>query len=64
MHRGVHVKKEFMDLFEIKKKIVKFYKKPFIRNVEEGTFIANHNGEILNSTPNLRTKATFIQEGA
>ena len=47
-----------------KKKIVKFYKKPFIRNVEEGTFIANHNGEILNSTPNLRTKTTFIQEGA
>ena len=54
MHRGVHVKKEFMDLFEILKKIVKFYKKPFIRNVEEGTFIANHNGEILNSTPNFK----------
>ena len=51
-----------MDLFEIE--IIKAYKKPFIRNVEEGTFIANHNGEILNSTPNLRTKTTFIQEGA
>ena len=54
MHRGVHVKKEFMDLFDKKKYIVKFYKKPFIRNVEEGTFIANHNGEILNSAPSFK----------
>ena len=54
MHGGVPVNKEFIDLFAIKKKIVKAYKKPLIRNVEEGTFIANHNGEILNSTPNFK----------
>ena len=38
---------KFGDLFEIK--IIKAYKKPFTRNVEEGTFTANHDGEILNS---------------
>ena len=46
MHGGVPVNEEFMYLFEIE--IIKAYKKPFIRNVEEGTFIAYHNGEIVN----------------
>ena len=29
--------------------IMKAYQKPVTRNNEEGTFIINHNGEILNS---------------
>ena len=35
------------DYFEIS--IIKAYKKPLTRNIEEGTFIINYNGEILNS---------------
>ena len=45
-HGGVPNNKGIGDLFEIK--VLKAYKKPFTRNVEEGTFIANHNGIILN----------------
>ena len=44
---GVPGNKEFGDLFEIE--IIKAYKQPFTRNIEDGTFIANHDGEILNS---------------
>ena len=52
MHGGVPVNKEFIDLFEMQNS--QCLKKPFIRNIEEGTFIANHNGEILNSTTNFK----------
>ena len=39
--------KEFDNFFEVK--ILEAYKKPFIMCVEEGTYIANHQGELLNS---------------
>ena len=46
-HGGIHPNQNFGDLFDIK--ILKAYKKPFTRNAEEDTYIANHNGELLNS---------------
>ena len=67
-HGGVPENNEFGDLFEIK--IIKAYKKPFTRHVEEGTFIANHEGEILNSKSEwhqpqiVRIKTTVVQGGA
>ena len=62
---GVPGNKEFWDLFEIE--IIKAYKQPFTRNIEDGTFIANHDGEILNSQSEWHqpqivwTKITIIQ---
>ena len=38
---------KFEDYFEIQ--IVKAYSKPLTRIIEEGTFIINHEGEVLNS---------------
>ena len=46
-HGGKDDDKEFDDYFELK--ILKAYKKPFTICVEEGTYIANHQGEVLNS---------------
>ena len=37
----------FSDYFDIE--IVKSYKKPLTRIIEEGTFIVNYQGEVLNS---------------
>lgn len=54
--------------FEIQ--ILKSYKKQFTRLVEEGTFIASHNGELLNSKSEwhqakvVRTTTQVIQGGA
>ena len=67
-HSGKADDKEFSDYFEIQ--ILKSYKKPFTRLVEEGTFIASHNGELLNSKSEwhqakvVRTIAQVIQGGA
>ena len=61
-HSGKADDKEFQ--------ILKSYKKPFTRLVEEGTFIASHNGELLNSKSEwhqakvVRTTTQVIQGGA
>ena len=44
VHGGVPENKVFGDLFE--DVTLKAYKKPFTRNIEEGTKIANHKGEV------------------
>ena len=46
-HGGKSDDKNFSDYFEIQ--ILKAYKKPFTRLVEEGTYITSHRGELLNS---------------
>ena len=59
---------DFSDYFEIK--ILKAYKKPFTRLVEEGTFISSHRRELLNSKNEwhqaklVRTTTRVIQGGA
>ena len=45
-HGGKDDRKEFEDYFEVQ--ILKAYKKPFTRLIEEGTFITSHKGELLN----------------
>ena len=44
-HGGKAEDKNFEDYFEFR--ILKAYKKPFTMCVEEGTYIANHKGELL-----------------
>ena len=67
-HEGKSADKNFSDYFEIK--ILKAYKKPFTRLVEEGTFISSHRGELLNSKNEwhqaklVRTTTRVIQGGA
>ena len=67
-HGGKDEDKEFDDYFEVK--ILKAYKKPFTMCVEEGTYIANHQGELLNSKSEwhqpklIRTTTTVVQGGA
>ena len=67
-HGGKDDDKEFDDYFEVK--ILKAYKKPFTMCVEEGTYIANHQGELLNSKSEwhqpklIRTTTTVVQGGA
>ena len=46
-HGGLKDGEKFEDYFEIL--IVKSYRKPLTRIIEEGTFIINHEGEVLNS---------------
>ena len=61
-------KKQFFDYFEIE--ILRAYSKAFTKCVEEGTLIASHKGEILNSKSEwhqakvIRTTTTVIQGGA
>ena len=61
-------RKEFEDYFEVQ--ILKAYKKPFTRLIEEGTFITSHRGELLNSKSEwhqakvVRTRTEVIQGGA
>ena len=45
-HGGRDLNKMFSDFFEIE--ILKAYSKAFTKCVEEGTFIASHQGEVLN----------------
>ena len=65
-HGGIQPNQTFGDLFDIK--VLKAYKKPFTRNAEEGTYIANHNGELLNSKSEwhqpriVRTKQLLSKE--
>ena len=67
-HGGVTAGKTFSDYFEIQ--ILKAYKKPFTRLVEEGTYISSHKGELLNSKNEwhqaklVRTTTNVIQGGA
>ena len=43
-HGGLKKGEKFEDYFDIL--IIKSYKKPMTRNIEEGTFIINYQGEI------------------
>ena len=58
----------FSDYFDIV--ILKAYKKPFTKCVEEGTYIASHKGEVLNSKSEwhqakiIRTTTRVMQGGA
>merc|ERR1712004_489791 len=67
-HGGKDDDKEFSDYFEVQ--ILKAYKKPFTRLVEEGTFITSHRGELLNSKSEwhqakvVRTRTEVVQGGA
>ena len=60
--------KTFSDYFEIT--ILKAYRKPLTRLVEEGTYISSHEGELLNSKNEwhqaklVRTTTRVIQGGA
>ena len=67
-HGGKAADKNFSDYFEIQ--ILKAYKKPLTRLVEEGTYISSHKGELLNSKNEwhqakiVRTTTRVIQGGA
>ena len=65
-HGGVKEGSKFEDYFEIC--IVKAYRKPITRVVEEGVFIINHEGEILNSKTEWHQpkiiRTTVLQGGA
>ena len=67
-HGGKAEDKSFEDYFEFR--ILKAYKKPFTMCVEEGTYIANHKGELLNSKSEwhqaklIRTTTRVVQGGA
>ena len=67
-HGGRDQRKEFSDYFEIE--IMKAYSKAFTKCVEEGTYIASHKGEVLNSKSEwhqakvIRTTTRVIQGGA
>ena len=67
-HGGKSDNKTFSDYFEIK--ILKAYQKPFTMLVEEGTYISNHKGELLNSRNEwhqakiIRTTTRVVQGGA
>ena len=67
-HGGKDPEKKISDYFEVE--ILKAYKKPFTRLVEEGTFISSHQGELLNSKSEwhqakiIRTTTQVIQGGA
>ena len=60
-HGGKADNNDFSDYFEIQ--ILKSYKKPFTRLVEEGTFIASHNGELLNSKSEWHQAKVVRQRG-
>ena len=67
-HGGRSKTKAFSEYFDIT--ILKAYRKPFTKSVEEGTFIASHKGDLLNSKSEwhqakiIRTTTTVIQGGA
>ena len=67
-HGGRSQNLAFSDYFDIV--IIKAYKKPFTKCVEEGTYIANHKGEVLNSKSEwhqakiIRTTTRVMQGGA
>lgn len=67
-HGGRDQAKPFEDYFQIK--VLKSYKKAFTKCVEEGTLIASHGGEVLNSKSEwhqakvIRTTTRVLQGGA
>ena len=66
-HQGRASNKSFSDYFNIE--IMKSYRKPVTKCVEEGTYIANHQGEVLNSKSEwhqakiIRTTTKVVQGG-
>ena len=67
-HGGKDADKNFSDYFEVQ--ILKAFRKPFTRLMEEGTLISNHEGDLLNSKNEwheakiVRTTTKVIQGGA
>ena len=67
-HGGRAQGKIFPDYFDIT--ILKAYKKPFTKCVEEGSYISSHQGQLLNSKSEwhqakiIRTTTTVVQGGA
>ena len=67
-HGGKTGIKSFSDYFSIK--VLKAYQKAFTKCVEEGTYMANHKGELLNSKSEwhqakvIRTTTLVVQGGA
>ena len=65
-HGGLKQGGKFEDFFTFE--IVKAYQKVMTRGVEEGTFITNHEGEVLNSKNEWRQpkiiRTTILQGGA
>ena len=65
-HGGLKDGETFEDYFEIL--IVKSYRKPLTRIIEKGTFIVNHEGEVLNSKNEWHQpkiiRTTILQGGA
>ena len=66
-HNGIKKDEVFEDYFP-QVNIVKAYKKVLNRSIEEGTFMINHNGEVLNSKTEWNQpriiRTTIIQGGA
>ena len=66
-HGGLQENKDFESYFP-KVNIVKAYKKVLNRSIEEGTFMINHNGEVLNSKTEWNQpriiRTTIVQGGA
>ena len=65
-HGGLKVDENFESYFTFE--ITKAYQKVITRGVEEGTFVVNHQGEVLNSKNEWRQpkiiRTTIIQGGA
>ena len=62
-HGGKDDDKEFSDYFEVQ--ILKAYKKPFTRLVEEDTFITSHNSKSeWHQAKVVRTRTEVVQGGA
>ena len=67
-HGGRDQEKCFSDYFDVQ--VMKAYRKAFTKCIEEGTYIASHQGEVLNSksewhqTKVIRTTTNVVQGGA
>ena len=67
-HEGIALGKTFAAYFQIE--VLKAYRKPYTRDVEEGTYICSHEGDILNSKSEwhqvkvIRTTTQVVQGGA
>lgn len=67
-HGGRDHEKPFSEYFDVQ--IMKAYRKAFTKCIEEGTYIASHEGEVLNSksewhqTKVIRTTTKVVQGGA
>ena len=59
-HNAMKKDEIFEDYFQ-KVNIVKAYTKVLNRSIEEGTFMINHNGEVLNLKTEWNQPRTFVQ---